>query len=415
MQDIVLDIPYKFVPPVRGRFWQRIIQPFNGLYLNKAWGVESIDYRKLEVLEKSIDAGDAIMLVPNHPRPADPTLVANVPSRIGHPLHFMASWHLFKQGWLQRFIIRQIGTFSVYREGTDRKSLNMAIELLAEAKRPLALFGEGAVTRSNDVLQELADGVSFIARAAAKRREQAGQGRVVVLPLVLKYRFGGDIHQAADEVLTDIEQRLSWQPQSDMPLVERVVKVGNGLLTLKELEYGVEPERGNYEQRLERLTARILEPLEAEWVAGKSEGNVIARARRLRSAILPDMVNNKVTDEERARRWRHLADVYLAQQLSLYPPHYVRNFPTPERVLETIERFEEDLTDEARIHRPMHAIVQCGEPIEVSAERPRGPEARKLGDPLLRELRQQMEDMLAELQHECGAPLPLGESLLTAE
>ncbi|MDA7977212.1 MAG: 1-acyl-sn-glycerol-3-phosphate acyltransferase [Pirellulales bacterium] len=409
MQDIVLDIPYKFVPPARGRFWQRILQPFNATYLRRMWGIESIDYRRLSVLMEALDAGDAVMLVPNHPRPSDPALVANLPSQIGRPLHFMASWHLFKQGWLQRQVIRQIGTFSVYREGTDRKSLNMAVELLAEGKRPLAVFGEGAVTRTNDVLHELADGVAFIARAAAKRREQAGKGRVVVLPMAIKYRFHGDINKAADAVLSAIEKRISWQPQSNMPVVERVLKLGDGLLTLKELEYGCQPRTGEYEQRLDRLTARILDPLEKEWVGGTSERSVIARARRLRSAILPDMVENKVTVEERARRWRCLADIYLAQQLSLYPPQYVRDLPTPERVLETIERFEEDVTDVARVHRPMQAIIQFGELIPVQAKRDRNEKSRKSADKLMQDIHDQMAGMLRELQGEAGELLPLPE------
>lgn len=402
MQDIVLDIPYKFIPPVRGRFWQRLMQPLNAWYLRKYWGIESIEYRGLERLTGLIAAGDAVMLVPNHPRPSDPALVANLPSAIKTPLYFMASWHLFMQSRVQRFVIRRTGTFSVYREGADRKSLNMAIELLAEGKRPLTLFGEGAVTRTNDLLHELADGIPFIARGAYKKRQQHGGGRVVVLPLAIKYRYRGDLRRTANDVLSDIERRISWQPQTDVPLVPRVLQLGNALLTLKELEYFQEPQSGEYEERLERLIARILEPLEEEWVGGRQERNVIARARKIRAAILPDMVANKVTAEERARRWRHLADVYLAQQLSLYPPQYVREFPTPERILETIERLEEDLTDEARIHRPLHAIIQVGEPIPVEGER--SGRARS-DDPLLPALREQMQSMLDQLRKESGQPL----------
>ena len=91
------------------------------------------------------------------------------------------------------------------------------------------------------------------------------------------------------------------------------------------------------------------------------------------------------------RRWRHLADLYLAQQLSLYPPDYLAADPTPERFLETIERFEEDLTDVAQIHTPMRAVVEVGQAIEVSPERTRSIE----GDPLMLSIREQLEAMLA--------------------
>ena len=113
-------------------------------------------------------------------------------------------------------------------------------------------------------------------------------------------------------------------------------------------------------------------PLEAEWLKGRRESTTVGRVKKLRSAILPDMVAGTITDAERERRWRQLADLYLAQQISCYPPDYLRSNPTPERLLETVERFEEDLTDTTRIHSPMTATVQVGAAISVSPTRDRG-------------------------------------------
>jgi hypothetical protein len=81
----------------------------------------------------------------------------------------------------------------------------------------------------------------------------------------------------------------------------------------------------------------------------------------------------------------------LAQQLAFYPPGYLADNPTPERLLETVERFEEDLTDIARIHTPVRAVVEVGEAIEVSPERARNAD----GDPLMSAIREQLEKMLA--------------------
>ena len=99
--------------------------------------------------------------------------------------------------------------------------------------------------------------------------------------------------------------------------------------------------------------------------------------QRLRTAILPDMVEAQITDEERERRWGQLADMYLAQQMSHYPPEYIKSKPTPERMLETVERFEEDLTDVCRVYSPMTAMVQVGKAIPVSPAR----EGRTREDP----------------------------------
>jgi hypothetical protein len=89
-------------------------------------------------------------------------------------------------------------------------------------------------------------------------------------------------------------------------------------------------------------------------------------------------------------RWRQLADCYLARQLSWYPPDYLASDPTPERILETVERFEEDLTDQARIHRPLSVRVEVGEALLVAGERGQLPTS----DDLLDEIEARMKRML---------------------
>ncbi len=64
--------------------------------------------------------------------------------------------------------------------------------------------------------------------------------------------------------------------------------------------------------------------------------------------------------------------------------------PTPERVLETVERYEEDLTDVSRPHSPMRAVVTVGKAIEVAATRDKS----QPGDPVTVAVRQEMEALL---------------------
>src|SRR6185295_1574856 len=155
-----------------------------------------------------------------------------------------------------------------------------------------------------------------------------------------------------EPVLEEIERRLSWRPLKGAALKDRIVKVGEALLTLKELEYEEKPQEGEISSRVARLMDRLLVPLEQEWLKGKREAEIIGRVKALRAV--------RVDEAERSRRWLQLADIYLAQQLALYPPDYFKLQPTAERLLETVERFEEDLTDKVRIHRPIHAAVEVG-------------------------------------------------------
>jgi hypothetical protein len=93
--------------------------------------------------------------------------------------------------------------------------------------------------------------------------------------------------------------------------------------------------------------------------------------RALRKAIVPELAEGGLSDAERDRRWGQLNRLNLAQRLSLYPPGYLDGNPSTERVLETVERLEEDLTDVATVHRPIAATVSVGEPIVVTADGPR--------------------------------------------
>ena len=64
--------------------------------------------------------------------------------------------------------------------------------------------------------------------------------------------------------------------------------------------------------------------------------------------------------------------------------------PPRSRLLTTIERSEEDLTDLARPHFPIRAVITVGDAIEVSAARDRTQD----GDPVTTQIRQQMELLL---------------------
>ncbi len=406
MQQIVFEEPYQFIPPVRKNYWAQILKHVIWPILRRNYGLASIDYRGLEHYLEAVRAGHGILVAGNHCRPEDPMVIGSLVHRTGQPMYAMASWHVFKQSRIQAWLVRHCGAFSIYREGIDRQALNLAIDILATAERPLVIFPEGAISRHNDLLNNLLEGTVFIARTAARRRAKNGSGRVVLLPLMVKYRFLGDLEGSLTPVLESIEKRLTWQVQDELSLVERVFKIGEALLALKEMQYLGESQSGPLAARIDHLREAVFAPIEMDWGTGDDSEGTIGRVKRLRSAILPDMIAKKVSDAERKRRWRQLADLYFAQQVSFYPPEYVRSNPTPERIMETVERFDEDVHDVGRIHRPWHAILEFGEPIEVAPEKVRG--AR---DPLLGELSQRMRSILAGLQSESGPPLPLPDPL----
>lgn len=363
MQRVVLDQPYSFIAPRYSRLWHGAVRLILPRLLRKQYGISSVECVGAGKLRASIDAGHGIVIAPNHCRPCDPMVMDSLAAEVRRPFHIISSWHVFMNSRVERFLLPRLGGFSVYREGMDRESLKCSVKLVADAKHPLLIFPEGFITRSNDHLASFMDGPAFIARNAAKQRTQE---KVVIHPVFVRYHFEGDLTQSLVPVLEDIERRLSWQTQDPLTLEQRILKIGDALLALKEIEYLGAPRDGSFRERMQGLLDHLLLPLETQWTPGRHDGDVMARVKRLRAAILPDLIHANLPAGDRAARWKHLSDLYLVQQLHCYPVDYLEH-PTPERLLETLERFEEDLTDKARPHFPIRAVITVDDPIEIDA------------------------------------------------
>jgi hypothetical protein len=241
------------------------------------------------------------------------------------------------------------------------------------------------------------DGPAFIARTAAKRRAKKDGGKVVVHPVGIRYLFQGDIESTCEGVLSEIEQKLTWRPSPEEPLVNRIIKIGDALLRLKELQYGVQPDNAlTIKQRQNALVDRLLHPLEQEWTGGRSDSGIAVRIKNLRMKIFPELSRKTLPPAEQQRRWRQLEDTYLAQQIDCYPEQYLTEHRSVDRILETVEKFEEDLTDRCRMHGNMKAVIDVGEAIEVSGKRDRAAKT----DPFMDQIRGRLETMMAELQVE---------------
>jgi 1-acyl-sn-glycerol-3-phosphate acyltransferase len=398
MQDIIVPKPYKFIPPHTGNWIPSLIQSLRLVdrYLAKYEGVTSYEIRGIDHLKESLRQNRGVLLAPNHCRYADPLAMAWVAREIDTHVFAMASWHLFNQSRFNAWAIPIMGGFSVYREGLDRQSLDMAISVLVKAKRPLVVFPEGTVFRTNDVLQPLLEGVAFMARAAARKRAKEDGGEVVIHPVAIKYLFRGDLHKTVEPVLKSIEQRLTWEPSKKMQLIDRVQRIVNALLTLKEIEHLGCAQQGSAVERQTRLIDHLLGPLEMELLGSVQGGALVPRIKQLRTKMVPNLTTGDINPDERDQIWRNLAALYLAQQIGSYPSEYTRRPTTVTRILETVERLEEDLTDRSRIHSPLHVVIQIDEAIVIGTDKlPKDQE-----DPVMLQLRSRLQGMLDGLAQE---------------
>jgi 1-acyl-sn-glycerol-3-phosphate acyltransferase len=399
MQEIIVAKPYKFIPPHRGNWIPTLIQRLRLIdwYLNRFEGIASYEVRGIELLKDSLDRGHGILLAPNHCRYADPVAMGWIARSAGVHVFAMASWHLFHQGRLQSFAMRMCGAFSVYREGADRQSLDTAVDILAEATRPLIIFPEGTVFRTNDQLHPLLDGVAFLARSAARKRAKAERGTVVIHPVGIKYVLRSDVRNCVEPVIEDLEGRfLADEAKAARgDLLSRVASLEEAILREKEIQYLGQAQAGCLPSRRTNLIAHLMEPTEAKWLGRTQTIGLLPRIKQLRCKMMPHLISTSSTPEKIQEIWEDLAKIYLAQQLASYPDGYLDK-PTDMRLLETVERIEEDVTDRSRIHRPLHAILQVDHPIEVEPERPE----RGKVDPLMGELTTRLQSMLDRLTNE---------------
>lgn len=389
MTSVVSDKPYVPVPPYHGTLWPRAMYLYVPRYLRRRFGVQRVEIVGAEKLSQSIADGHGILITPNHCRDEDPFVLSLLAVKVRRPFFVVASAHLFMDSKVQSLLLRRAGAFSIYREGMDKQAVQSSIEILETAERPLVIFPEGHISRTNDRLTPMLEGTALIARQAAKKRAKENK-KVVIHPVATRYSFPFDVAPAAAKMLDEIEARLTWRPSRDLPLHERFKKVGAGLLALKELQYLGRTQDGTIGERIPQLIDALLKPMETEWVNGNGDGHPVARVKRLRSAILPDMIKGDLSETEKARRWRLLEDAALAQQLYHYPPDYVTENAPAARIIETIERFEEDLTDKVTVHGPVEAKITVGDAIEVSTSR----EARGESDPLMTAIDAQVRTML---------------------
>lgn len=356
MQRIVPGKKYDFVPPYRGRFLASLLPLCFPLYLRKFAGIESIEFSGIERLSESLSAGNRIVLASNHSRFADPMLLGFLSTRIGRPFYYLTNRHAFLESKAQSWIIRRLGGFSINREGVDRRALLTASQLLASGERPLVIFPEGEISRNNDILFPFLRGLSFIVKSAACRAPA-----VVIHPIAIRYRLIDPDERPLHRVLDQIESSYGWR-KSDSPLLKRIVRIGKGLLAMKEADYFGKAQSGELCRRVHRLKNYLIEKLEAEWVRTDSSRCLMSRVNLLRSVILREYTRKN------SKAKKALKEIELAVRLSTYPGDYLVRDVTLEKLTETIERLQDDALNRTATIGRWTANVEIGEKIPVNAE-----------------------------------------------
>ena len=360
----------QFWPARPNRFWARLLNRLRRYYARGFWRVSEVRIEGLEEAFSRIGPNDGIVIAPNHSHEGDAHAMLEVARRARRQFFFMVAWQAFRGHWgMDGWILQRMGAFSIDREGNDRRALRQATELLSSGNS-LVMFPEGEIHHLNERLMPLLDGVAYIASKAQRDLDEADpEARVWILPVAIQYRFVEDVTAQLEAAMKRLEARMFWlKPSPGMSLHERIIRFGELLLTIKEKEkLGRSGENdGDLPTRIANLIHTLLTRHEREHLKkSPSAPTVPLRVKALRRRLL-DMGADQGADEQTCRKALDgLDDVQLALQLYSYPGDYIGEKPTPERMAETVEKFEEDVYGTTRSIGRRQARVLFGEPIDM--------------------------------------------------
>jgi 1-acyl-sn-glycerol-3-phosphate acyltransferase len=84
-----------FWRPRPNRFWNAALAPMRHYYLRRYYGITNIRIEGAERVRPLLEAGEGVLIAPNHSNDSDPHVMIELGQRLGRQLYFMAAWQVF--------------------------------------------------------------------------------------------------------------------------------------------------------------------------------------------------------------------------------------------------------------------------------------------------------------------------------
>ncbi len=374
-------------------WWFRLTAPLRRKALREQ-KIIRVNVQGLKHLKQAISSNHGVMLTPNHSFHWDSYCLISAADELNMPFYIMTAWQVFAMSrWFERHSMQRCGCFSVDREGTDVQSLKTAVDILQSKKHPLLIFPEGDVYHMNDRVTAFRDGAAAIALLAARKSTRP----ISIIPVAIKRWYSQDPTPSLQQTIERLEKRLYWRPQTELSLVERVLHVAGGLLSLKEMEHLRVSQPGSLLSRVERLSSSLLESSESRYGLQAKQSLIPERVKEVRRAVIAARENEASNfSEERRIQWTtDMDNMFLVTQLYSYPGNYLEENPSVERIAETLDKLEEDALEASypTVHAEREVLVRFDLPIEL----PTGKEKRMAPAELTDRLEKRVQSMLDEM------------------
>jgi len=350
-------------------WWVKLSRGYRLRQLRKGQRLVDIESQNIEVVTRAVAAGKGVLITPNHSVHYDAPALYAAFDRVRQPIAIMTAWQVFAMSTrFECWAMQRLGCFSIDREGTDRQAFKHAVQVVQEEPHPLVIFPEGDIYHTTDFVTPFREGAAAIALTAAKRSQRP----TVIVPCGIKFWYVDDPREGLLTTMRQIEERLHLRVLADAPLPDRIHRLAEAALALKELDYLGYTCSGRLRDRIRGLLETVVSRLEKRHAIGDTRGTPPERVKSLRQAIirrLEDETNPPAKDSHEARQlYCDMEDLFFAMQLYSYRGDYLADNPSIERLAETIDKFEEDVLglDYPTVRGDRRVTLRFGEPMELA-------------------------------------------------
>ncbi|MAR13091.1 MAG: glycerol acyltransferase [Blastopirellula sp.] len=355
--------------------WVKWSRGYRRRKLLKHQQLTSITCENSDVLRDAVASGHGVLLAPNHSAHYDSQALYVAADRLDIPLYYLTAWQVFFMSTaFECTLMQRIGAFSIDRESTDRRAFKQSIEILQGAPYPLVIFPEGDIYHTTDVVSPFREGAAAIALTAAKKADRP----MVVIPCGIKFFYVDDPMEKLHAITSELEARLFLRSDPNRSLVDRIHRLAESALALKELDYLGFTRSGRLRDRVVQLTDEVLRELETRHGVEADDGSPPERVKVLRQKVIQELERDEdalpTTSEEYRRLTAEMGDLFLATQLYSYRGDYLADDPSIERLAETLDKFEEDILerDLPSVRGSRCVKIRFGDAIPVAAGERRG-------------------------------------------
>jgi 1-acyl-sn-glycerol-3-phosphate acyltransferase len=323
--------------------------------------------------------GKRVVICPNHPNHHDPEVMFAFSGMVDESFNFLAAREIFdynngRNGWC----LQRVGVYSVVRGAVDRESFKMTKSLIAAGKKKLVIYPEGEISRQNDTLMPLEQGVAQMAFWALDEvHKTMPEETVYLLPIGVKYTYRENIKGAIEESLTKLEEHMGVKraPEVVSPYA-RLRGVAEKLLSSLEKEYDHKSAKdASFNERIDSLRSFILKTIANFMQLQLSEKDTQLDWIRVVRNALDDFIyaddddlsdyERKIHDEKASKIRGFYRDLNRVVNFIAIYDGYLRDHLTQERFSDVLDRFESEVFGSSSIKGARTVMIDVGRPISL--------------------------------------------------